>query len=100
MGQLREVPDSTYVSPIGVFWEVTQRTLGDGNAVFYSDLQRPVLSDDGIQARDVSQGPGFLFVDLCHVVTDHLDLHEDRIRFTGETMLMGTHSSLDAIRLE
>lgn len=88
------------MSPIGVFWDVAQRTLGNGNAVFGSDLQRPVLGDDGIQARDVSQGPGFLFVDLCHVVTDDFDLHEARISFTDSTRLMGTHSSLDAIRLK
>jgi len=29
----------------------------------------------------VSQRPGFFFVDLCHVVTDDLDLQVDWMRF-------------------
>ena len=40
-----------------------------------------MFCDDGIQAGDVGQRPGFFFVDLCHVVTDDLDLHADGMRF-------------------
>ena len=58
-----------------------QGRLCDRNVVFHSDLQRLVLCDNGIQAGDVSQSPGFFFVDLCHVVTDDLDLQADWMRF-------------------
>ena len=57
-----------------------QDRLCDRNVVFNSDLQRLVLCDHGIQAGDVSQRPGFFFVNLCHVMTDHLDLYTDWIR--------------------
>jgi len=81
-GQLREHPDKTYMSPREHFRRSTSRgRLCDGNVVFNSDLQRLVLCDHRIQAGDVSQRPGFFFVDLCHVVTDDLDLHTNGMRF-------------------
>ena len=59
-----------------------------------------MFRDDGIQARDVSQRPGFFFVDLCHVVTDDLDLHAGVIRLEGSTGAVGTYAFLYTIRLE
>jgi len=48
----------------------------------------------------MSQRPGFFFVDLCHVMTDNLDLHTDEMRFRRCEKTVGTHSFLDTIRLE
>ena len=59
-----------------------------------------MLCDHGIQAGDVSQCPGFFFVNLCHVVTDDLDLHTDRMRFRWRDEADWTYSFLDTIRLE
>jgi hypothetical protein len=59
-----------------------------------------VLRSDGIEVGDMSQGPGFFFVDLRHVVTDDLDLHDDEMRFRGVIKLMRTHSFLNTVRLK
>ena len=99
--QPREQPDNTYMSPKEHFRRGTSRgLLCDGNVVIKSDPQRLVLCDHGIQAGDVSQRPGFFFANLCHVVTDDLDLRTDGIRSMWCVKIDWTHSFLDTICLE
>ena len=74
--------------------------LCDRNVVIKSDPQCLVLCDHGIQAGDASQRPGFLFVNLCHVVTDDLYLRTDGMRPTWCVEIHWTYSFLDTICLE